>query len=438
MDKFFSPKTVAVVGASGKSGKTGHEVLKNIIEGGFSGEIYPINLHEEEILGKPTYESLGKTPKLAELVMVVIPAKHVPEIIEEGAKLGITNFVIITAGFGEIGKTGEELDAKLLQIIEKYDLRVMGPNCLGVISPASKLNAAFGGKIPAMGNVALFSQSGAIISSLCDWSGIRNFGFSKIVSLGNKLQLDENECLQYLEQDSDTKVVVLFLKHFRDKKVFLKLCARITKRKTIILYKSGKESMNDKILEEELKNAGILQVKSLEDLYELTHICSSLPTPKGNSITVVTNAGGPGVIAKDSIEDSSMLEFADFSEEVKNELVEVLPEEALPINPLDLIGDARANLYSASLEIVLRNDVTDSLVVILSPQAMTQAGASAKAIIAAKEKFPETPIVTSFLGGTSVQEAKNLLLENEIPCFLDPARAIWAIEKLNFVRENQQ
>jgi acetate---CoA ligase (ADP-forming) len=437
MDKFFSPKTIAIVGASAKPGKTGHEVLKNIINDKFSGEIYPINPHEVIILEKPTYKSLGETPKLAELVIIVIPATLVHGVIKDGAALGIKNFVIITAGFGETGEDGAILDAKLEELIEKYDLHVMGPNCLGVISPYSKLNASFGGGIPQTGNVALLSQSGAIISSLCDWSGIRNFGFSKIVSLGNKLQLDENECLKYLENDENTKVIVLFLKHFCDKKVFLDLCTSIGKQKTIILYKSGIESMNDEILKQELEMAGVLQAKTLEDLYNLTHICSALPIPQGSSVSVITNAGGPGTIANDIIQNSSILEFANFSEKVKNELIAMLPQEALPANPLDLIGDARANLYSASLDIVLKNDATDSLVVILSPQAMTQAKESAAAIATAQQKYPNTPIVACFLGGTSVQNGIELLLENSIPCFLDPARAIWAIEMLTFIGASQ-
>ena len=431
MDNFFSPKSVAVVGASATPGKTGHEVLKNIINGGFEGKIYPINPRESEILGKVAYKSLNDTPQKTDLVVIVIPAKYVPAVVQEGALLGIKNFVIITAGFGEIGEAGAYLDVELKKLVEKHDLHVMGPNCLGVIAPHSKLNAAFGGGLPPAGNVALVSQSGAIVSSLADWAGVRNFGFSKMVSLGNTLQLNENECLEYLEQDDNTKVIVLFLKHFKDKSEFLKLCTRIGKQKTIILY----QNEPDKALTEELLQAGVLQVSTVEDLYNLTYVCSTLPIPKGNNVTVVTNAGGPGAIADEGVKASQNLKFAAFSEAVQQELVSMLPAEALPLNPLDLIGDAKADLYEKSLEILLRNKTTDSLLVILSPQAMTQAKESAQAVIAAKQMYLEIPMLACFMGGTSAQEGIDMLMNNGIPCFLDPLRALWALEKLEFIRQ---
>lgn len=437
MDKFFCPSSVAVVGASAKEGKTGHAVLENIINGGFEGDIYPINPRESEIMGKVVYKSLSETPEVADLAIIVIPAPFVPQVVKEAAEHGVKNFVIITAGFGEIGEEGAHLDEALKVTIEAHGLNVMGPNCLGVIAPHAKLNASFGGDIPAKGNVALLSQSGAIVSSLCDWAGIRHFGFSKVVSLGNKLQLEENACLEYLAEDDETDVIVLFLKKFKDKARFLALAKEISKTKAIILYKSGTKSADDEILNKELAEAGVIRANSLEELYDLTHICSSLPVARGNKTTVITNAGGPGVIAQDAIEDSEVLEFAEFGEEVKAELIAALPAEALPVNPIDLIGDAKADLYEASLDIVLRNEATDSLMVILCPQAMTEATESAKKIIAAKEKYPDLPIISCFVGGVTVQEARNLLQENGIPCFLDPARTVWALEVLNFLGERR-
>ncbi len=430
MNSFFSPTSIAVVGASANPEKTGHAVLKNIIDGGFSGEIYPINPHETEIMGKPVYRSLNDTPSQAELVIIVIPAPYVPAVVKDAAEQGIKAFVIITAGFGEIGEAGKVFDAALQKIIDQYEIKIMGPNCLGVIAPHAKLNAAFGGKLPEMGNVALLSQSGAIISSLCDWAGLRHFGFSKVVSLGNTLQLNENDCLEYLTNDNDTEVIVLFLKHFHDKQKFLSLAARISKTKSIILYKSGGKKAITSELRKELESSGILLTTSLEELYNTTHLCSVVPLPKGKTTTVITNAGGPGVIATDAVHDSPLLEFAQFSESVQQELIASLPAEALPINPIDIIGDAKADLYEAALDIILKNKATDSLMVMLSPQAMTQAKESAEAIVAAKQKYSEIPIVTCFLGGTSVQVGVDILLHNKIPCYLDPAKAIWALETL--------
>ena len=351
MDKFFSPKSVAVVGASATSGKTGHAVLQNIISGGFTGDIFPINHHETEILGQKAYKSLSETPSPAELAVIVIPAQHVPQVVKEGAENGIKNFVIITAGFGEIGDPGAHLDKQLQEIIEKHDIRIMGPNCLGVIAPHHKLNAAFGGPLPISGNVSLISQSGAIVSSLCDWGTMKNFGFSKVVSLGNKLNLDENQCLEFLEKDPKTEVIVLFLKKFKDKTRFLKLCREISKTKTIILYKSGErcprgEGHNCKTHKElvcALDEAGVIRARTLTDLFDLTYISSILPVSNGNEVSIITNAGGPGEIAFDAVTDDPVLEFSIFSEEIKQELTQALPEEALPINPVDIIGDAKAD-----------------------------------------------------------------------------------------------
>lgn len=435
MNEFFSPTSIAIVGASANPEKTGYAVLHNIIEGGFSGEIYPINTHETEIMGKSVYKNLKDTPTQAELVVIVIPAPYVPAVIQDAAEQGIKTFVIITAGFGEIGKAGAPLDEELKKIIEKHHIHIMGPNCLGVISPHSKLNAAFGGALPAVGNVALLSQSGAIISSLCDWAGIRHFGFSKVVSLGNTLQLNENDCLEYLANDKDTNVIVLFLKHFYDKKKFLSLATQISKKKSIILYKSGEKKTIPPRLKEEIEATGILLTSSLEELYNTTHVCSVAPLPKGNTTTVITNAGGPGVIASDAVHDSPLLEFAQFDKSVQQALISSLPAEALPVNPIDLIGDAKADLYKTTLDIILKNNATDSLCVILSPQAMTQAKESAKEIIAAKQEYPKIPIVTCFLGGTSVQEGVDLLLKAGIPCFLDPAKAIQALEILQNIEK---
>jgi acetyltransferase len=438
MNSFFSPTSIAIVGASANPEKTGYAVLHNIIEGGFSGEIYPINPHETEIMGKSVYKKLNDTPTQAELVVIVIPSPYVPAVIQDAADQGIKTFVIITAGFGEIGEAGAPLDEALKKIIKEHNVHIMGPNCLGVIAPHSKLNAAFGGPLPKAGNVALLSQSGAIISSLCDWAGLRHFGFSKVVSLGNTLQLNENDCLEYLANDNDTEVIVLFLKHFHNKEQFLSLAAQISKRKSIILYKAGGEKAITLELRKELAVAGILLATSLEGLYNTTHLCSVVPLPKGKTTTVITNAGGPGVIATDAVHDSPLLEFAQFSESVQQELIAALPAEALPVNPIDLIGDAKADLYEAALNIILKNKATDSLMVMLSPQAMTQAKESAEAIVAAKQKYPEIPIVTCFLGGTSVQTGVDILLQNGIPCYLDPARAIKAIETLKQIGKSQE
>lgn len=441
MKEFFCPASVAVVGASATPGKMGHEVLRNIIDGQFPGKIFPINPHETKILDLPVYKNLSEIPVPTDLAVIVVPAKIVPSIVRDGAKHGTRNFVIITAGFGETGKEGAALDAELQEIIKEYDLRVMGPNCLGVIAPHSKLNASFGGVLPAPGNVALVSQSGAIISSLCDWSGIRHFGFSKVISLGNKLQLDENASLEFLENDPDTNAIVLYLEQFNDKKKFLEIAKRLSKKKSIILYKSGTTALGRSAVEqhsgaeiaeegnlcESLEKAGVFRAKNVEQLFDIAHLCSCQPLPKGRRTIIVTNAGGPGVIATDAIDDDPHLDIAELSEEVKTELNKVLPFSTKVHSPVDLIGDARADRYKTSLDVLLRHDAADLYMVMLSPQAMTQANESARAIIEASKQYPDTPIVTCFMGGTSVQEAAELLLKAGIPCFLDPARAIWAL-----------
>ena len=441
MNEFFSPASVAVVGASATKGKLGHEVLKNIIAGQFPGEIFPINPHESEILKLPVHKTLSSTPTPADLAIIVVPAKIVPSIVQEGAENGTKNFVVITAGFGETGGAGIALDKELKTIIEKYDLHVMGPNCLGVINPHTNLNASFGGALPAKGNVALVSQSGAIISSLCDWAGIRHFGFSKVISLGNKLQLDENASLEFLENDPETKVIVLYLERFKDEKKFMEIATRLSKKKSIILYKSGitnlgraaveqhsgEEIAAEENLNEALEQAGVLRATSVERLFDVTHLCSCQCLPKGKRTAIVTNAGGPGVIATDALDGDPHLDVAELSEEVEEELKKVLPFATKIHCPVDLIGDALADRYEKSLDVLLKHDAADVFMVMLSPQAMTQPKESAEAIIAASKKYPNTPLVTCFMGGISVQGATELLLKAGIPCYLDPARAIWAL-----------
>jgi len=441
MNEFFSPASVAIVGASATSGKMGHEVLRNIIDGQFPGKIFPINPHETKILDIPVYKNLSDTPSPSELAIIVVPAKIVPSIVQEGAENGTRNFVIITAGFGETGKEGALLDEELKKLIEKHDLHIMGPNCLGVINPHAKLNASFGGTLPAAGNMALVSQSGAIISSLCDWSGLRHFGFSKVISLGNKLQLDENASLEFLENDPDTSAIVLYLERFNDEKKFLEIATRLSKKKSVILYKSGTTALGRSAVEqhsgaeaseegtlcEDLEEAGVFRATSVERLFDIAHLCSCQPLPKGARTVIVTNAGGPGVIATDAIDDDPYLDIANLSEEVKNELNTVLPFSTKVHSPVDLIGDALADRYAKSLEVLLKSDAADAYMVMLSPQAMTQSKESAEAIIAANKKYPNTPMVTCFMGGSSVREGTELLLKAGIPCFLDPARAIWAL-----------
>ena len=419
-----------------------------MVESDFNGTIYPINPKADEILDKKAYPSITDVPEKIDLVIIAVPSKFVVDLVQECANQGVKNIVIISAGFKEIGGIGIERENKIKEIVKAHKINLVGPNCLGILTSYIDMNASFGEGMPKKGKIALISQSGAMAVAITDWAYGENIGFSKIVSLGNKAGIDENSCLEYLENDDDTDVIVFYLESFVDGKKFMEIARRVSQNKTIILFKSGTSEAGsqavashtgalaggDKAVEMGLRQVGVIRVRNIKDLFDFARVFRMQPLPKGGRVAIVTNAGGPGVIATDAIEESKFLEMANFTEATVTKLKKVLPPTANTHNPVDVIGDALADRYQNALEVVLADSNVDIVLVILTPQIMTQKESTVKIISHLSRKYPEKTIFTSFMGGKSILYFAKKLAEKNIPNFIDPYRAVRSMKVMGFFR----
>jgi acetyl coenzyme A synthetase (ADP forming)-like protein len=427
-ESFFNPQSVAIVGASRQKGKVGYEILKNMIEAGYPGKIFPVNRNAEEIEGLRCYPDLASIGQTPELVILVIPAKIVPAVMEQCVKIGTKSVVIITAGFKEVGKEGKALEDKVVQIAKQGGIRVIGPNCLGLIVPANKVNASFGGDLPAAGGIAYLSQSGALLAAILDIANANGIGFSKLVSIGNKADVDELDLIKAVANDEDTKVIAGYLENITDGDAFVRQAEQISHIKPILLIKSGGTSAGAKAAsshtgslagsetayESAFERAGIIRCDSIKQQFDYAQAFANQPLPSGASVAVITNAGGPGIMAADSIERRG-LTFAKLDDKTIEKLASVLPPVANLYNPIDVLGDALAERYSFALNIVLDDPNVDTVLVLLTPQAMTEAKATAEAIVKIARQKPDKPILTSFLGASKVADGVKVLRDGRIP-----------------------
>lgn len=448
LEKFFGPKSVAVVGASQKKGKVGHEILTSLIGGGYKGEIFAVNQKADSIEGLkcyPTIESIGDVP---ELVIIVVPAAIVPSIMNQCAKVGVKSVVIITAGFKEVGKEGKHLEQQVVQIAKRAGIRVIGPNCLGVIVPANKLNASFGGEMPAEGVTGYLSQSGALLAAILDMANANGIGFSKLVSIGNKADIDELDVIKALGSDADTKVIAGYLESITDGSAFVREAERISAHKPILLMKSGGTSAGAKAASSHtgslagsetayecvFERAGIIRCSSIKQQFDCVAAFAYQQLPKGQSIAVITNAGGPGIVAADAIEHQG-LTFAKLTDETIEKLSGKLPPAANLYNPIDVLGDALADRYEFALDVVLDDANVDIVLVLLTPQAMTETAATAEGIVRIARRKSAKPILACFLGAGKVAEAVKILQKGGIPQYDSPENAIATIKVMtDYVR----
>lgn len=441
---FFNPGSVAIVGASQKKGKVGYEILTNLIKSGYEGNIYPVNPKADEIEGLKCYPDLASIGEVPDLVMVIIPAKVVPSIIEQCAKLGVDSVVIITAGFKEVGEEGKKLEKQISQIARRGNVRFIGPNCLGVISTSNKLNASFGGDLPVEGGTAYISQSGALLAAILDMANQRGIGFSKLVSIGNKADVNELEIIQTLGQDPDTKVIAGYLENIDDGDTFAREAEKISNNKPILLIKSGGTSAGaqaasshtgslaggETAYEAVFKKAGIVRCKSITQQFNYAQAFANQPLPKGSSVAVITNAGGPGIMAADAVE-SHGLDFARLSEETEKKLSENLPPAANIHNPIDVLGDALADRYEYALDVVIDDENVDAVIVLLTPQAMTESKKTAEAIVKISKEKSDKPILACFMGASKVADGIKILQENKIPQYDSPENAVETIQVMS-------
>ncbi len=445
---FTSPKSLAVIGASNTPGKIGYALVMNLVESGYKGMIYPINPKEKEILGIPCFPSLADVPEDIETAIFCIPARKALDTAVECGKKGVKTLVVITAGFKEIGRAGAELEKEFMSICRQYGMRVLGPNVVGFIDTHTPINATFLKGFPPKGEIAFISQSGAILASILDWSiSAGGIGYSKIYSLGNKADLSEVDFIAEAVDDPNTKVILCYIEDVTHGPEFLKVVAEATRKKPVIILKSGTSQSgalaasshtgalagSDLAYNTAFKRCGVLRVSSMSELFDLAISFVNQPVPRGDRVAIVTNSGGPGIIATDRVEAHG-LQMARFSKETIEELRSYLPAEAGIYNPVDVLGDARADRFKFALGKVLQDESVDSVAVLLCPVAVTEPLETARVLIDYNRDFPDKTIVAAYMGGQALAEGTKLLSNSGIPCFPMPETAIAAIAGMSEYR----
>jgi len=457
LTEFFNPKSIAVIGASKSETKVGHTVLQNILNSQYDGKVYPINPNDDEILGYKAYGSVLDVPNEIDIAIIVIPSKYVIPVAEDCGKKGIKGLIVISAGFKEIGGEGAEREERLKEIAKEYNMRVLGPNCLGFIG--DKYNGSFASDTPKKGDIAMISQSGAMLTGMMDYSMDKPYGFYCNISLGNKADLGAVDFIEYLANDNNAKVVLCYLESIKDGDRFLEVLPRAARKKPIIILKSGISEAgaraasshtgalagSDKAYDLAFKKCGVIRAKSIEDLFDYGEIFISQPIPKKNSFAIITNAGGPGIVATDAFSNEG-LKFAEFSENILHELRENLPQEAAIFNPVDIVGDATPERYVFTLKTVFGinsqqselegKELSDHVstygaLIILTPQAQTHPTKVAKLIDkTVSNSLEDKTIICSFIGDKSVREGKTYLRDHKIPCYDFPDRGAHSLGTL--------
>ncbi|MCX6667650.1 MAG: bifunctional acetate--CoA ligase family protein/GNAT family N-acetyltransferase [Euryarchaeota archaeon] len=436
LDYIFKPKSIAVIGASNTVGSAGYRVFRNLVGSGYEGVVYPVNPKYESIQGVQAYPSVKDVPKAVDLAIISTPAQTVLDVVEQCGKKGIKGILIISAGFKEIGAEGIALEKKLLDIKEKYGLRIIGPNCVGFVVPYLNLNATFIGSMPERGNIALFSQSGAVCGAILDWAQASKVGFSSFVSVGSMLDVDYGDLIDYFGMDIHTRSIVLYVESITDAKKFMSATKSFARAKPIIVIKSGrfKEGAKaasshtgamageDAIYEAAFRRAGIVRVNNIEDLFNCSSILAKQPRPPGRNIAIITNAGGPGVLATDSVIEKGGA-LAKLSDETMEKLNKVLPPTWSHGNPVDIIGDGDEERYQKAIEICLEDKNIDGLLILCVPQVVANPDKLAERLIDLSRKTTK-PIITSFMGEASVIHARQILNTNNIPTYDTPDAAV--------------
>jgi acetyltransferase len=444
LDLLFSPKSIAVIGASNRQGSVGRAAFSNILLNEYTGTVYPVNPKEHSISGVRAYPSVLDLPETVDLAVVIVPASIVASVVEESGKKGVKGLVIISAGFKEVGLDGAELERQVSAIAQKYSMRMIGPNCLGVINadPAVRLNASFASGMPVEGSIAFASQSGALGEAVLDYASGENIGFSKFISMGNKADVNENDILEYLRTDPMTKVILLYIEDIIDGRKFVDTVSRVTEEKPIIAVKAGVSpegakaasshtgalAGSDEAYNAILKQSGVIRVESIIDLFDYARAFAKQPLPRGNRVAIITNGGGPGIMATDASVRYG-LQIAQFSEATKNTLRASLPKEASVNNPIDLIGDAQADRYELALG-ALNDDNVDCGLILLTPQAMVDLKKVAETIASVGPKSGKT-ILASLLGLGDVTPAVGVLESNGVPNYSFPESAVRALAAMS-------
>lgn len=437
----LEPKVIAVIGASRTPGKVGYEILRNLKENGFCGDIVPINLVADEVCGIKCYQDLKTYKKEIDLAVIAIPVLQVKKAVEDSIDAGAKAIAIITAGFKEIGGKGLALEQEIARLCSSNGVRLLGPNCLGLINVHYKMNASFAKHMPLAGGISVISQSGALCTAILDWAASRRLGLSKLISMGNKADLSEADFINIFAEDDQTSVIVGYLESIAAGDEFIKIAESASLKKPVVVFKSGVSSAGSKAASSHtgslagtdmaygaaFKRSGIIRADTFESLFDYAMAFAMQPLPRGNNVAIITNAGGPGIMAADAVELSGMRVCA-LDKSSATALMSKLPSAASVGNPIDVLGDADPQRYVAAVEAAQDAAAVDAIIIILTPQAMTKPVETARAIAQCARN--KKPILVSFMGGLDVGPGRDELIALNLPDYPSPERAVYALKAM--------
>ena len=449
LDSIFCPRSIAIIGASRKPGSVGQSLLANVIDSRFQGIVYPVNPKAKGVLGIKCYARVMDIPDRVDLAVIVVPARFVAEVLEECGKKEIKGVIIISAGFKEIGGEGIGLEQRITKISQNHYISLVGPNCLGVVNtdPETSMNATFGTQMPKQGNIAFISQSGALCVAVLDYAKESNIGFSKFISMGNKAELNENELLLYLKNDPKTDVILMYLEDLVDGREFMNIARDITSNPThpkpIIALKAGRTLVgakaasshtgslagSDRVYDAIFNQCGVLRGNTLEEIFDYVKAFSTQPLPKGRNVAIITNSGGPGILATDSCIRYG-LNMVSLSPSTKRTLKTILPPTASLNNPVDLIAEAQEEQYQVTLKEILKDKNIHSAIIILTPTSFTNVENIAESIVKTV-RFFKKPVLCCFLGVYDVSKGIDVLEESGIPSYRFPESAARVLAEMN-------
>ena len=448
LDLIFAPKNIAVIGATETLGSVGRTIVWNLISSPFGGTVFPINLKRPSVLGIKAYQTISAVPEPVDLAVVVTPAMTIPGIISECVDFGVKSAIIISAGFKETGAGGVELERQIMEHAHRGNMRIIGPNCLGVMSPTTGLNATFASTIARRGSVGFISQSGALCTAILDWSLRENVGFSAFVSIGSMLDVDWGDLIYYLGDDPHTKSIVIYMETIGNARGFLSAAREVALTKPIIVIKPGRTegaakaaashtgslTGSDEVLEVAFRRSGVLRVSTIAELFYMAEVLGKQPRPKGRRLTILTNAGGPGVLATDSLITNGG-ELAPLSKETMDAFNQLLPAAWSHNNPVDILGDASPERYSKALAIAAKDPNSDGILVILTPQAMTDPTKTAEQLQPYAQSL-DKPVIANWMGGKDVEAGEMILNRLNIPTFPYPDTAARVFDYMAHYSEN--
>ncbi len=454
LDTALNPKSIAIVGASRDENSVGHGILKSLVTGGvlqsrycrsFRGKIFPINPKADYILNLKCYASVKEIKEDIDIAVIAVPAKIVPSVMKECIDRKVKVCVVISAGFSEVGEDGRKLQNEILDIANKSNIALIGPNCLGVIRPFKSLNASFAPTMPPAGNVAFVTQSGALADSIIDWSVEQRYGFSSLISIGNRAQLDIPDYLEWLDKDPETKAIAIYSEGISDGKRFIEVASKVGVKKPIVILKAGKSVVGTRavsshtgnlageyrVYEAAFKKAGVHVARNIEELFDLAKTLANLPKCRENAVAIVTNGGGAGVLCADHCE-----KYGVNLVQLKKSTIEKLDASGKMhpaysrANPLDIVGDALPDRYQAAVEILLNEDYISGLIVIQTLQTMTNPEEDAKIVVEARKRYRNKPIICAYMGGLFSHKSRDVLEFNGIPDFNEVEKAARAMKSL--------